>query len=488
MSNEWHDADEHVDKAHECFEAGRWSEAERLLRKALAAHPDRAEWHFNLGMTLEAAEKWAEAAKAFADAARHSPNRDATPWVASAVNHLRADDPASAVEPLANARKLDPNRLDAFVHSIEALARTGHTEEAEVMFYQALQLEGDHADAYANMGEALIDRREFERAAACFREALKLQSAPPDAASPDREARQNPPSPRVAARLAFCLQRLNRPDEARQWYLRELRENPGDIDTLLDLGDLLAESNREAEAGEKFRRVLELRPGHADALFALGTLAARQHRLTVAAKRFNRVLRAAPEHPEARLRLARIRLMQGKPEAAQKHLKRELFRLRRASQDGPPRSKAHSPPPSANSASSAVNPLPDSAPDHLRELGVLLLDANMPREAASVFTKLARATPEDAQAHHHLAVACLQCGMVRPGLRAERRALRLDPTIIEAWHNLSLAYLRAKQWTKASACLKRAQALAPSDPNIRRLALKHRIDRLRHIFGRVWPF
>lgn len=486
MSHEWQDADDHVDKAHECFEAGRWSEAERLLRKAIEAHPDRAEWHFNLGMTLEAAEKWPAAAQAFADAARLSPNRDATPWVASAVNHLRADDPASALDPLAKARDIDPDRLDAFVHSIEAFARTGHPDEAEVMFYRALQLEGDHADAYSNMGEALIDREQFDRAAACFREAIKLHSAAP---AEDEKTPPRPPQPRLAARLAWCLNRLNKPDEARQWYLRELRDNPGDVDTLLDLGHLLADMNRLGESSEKFRRVLELEPQDPDALFALGTIAARQHRLEIAAKRFARVLRHHPEHPEARLRLARIRLMQDKKPVAIKHLKRELFRLRQASQDRPPRSNSTSTHPSAPSAISALNPSsPTPPPEHLRDLGVLCLDANLHREAATVFTRLCRETPEDPQAHHHLAVACFQASMPRPAVRAERRALRLDPTIVEAWHNLTLAHIHARQWAKAKACLKKAQKLAPTDPNIRRLALKLRLDRVRHTFRKVWPF
>ena len=52
--NDWFDAEGHVDRAQELFERGRWSEAEAELRKALALNPDQAEWHYNLGLTLEA--------------------------------------------------------------------------------------------------------------------------------------------------------------------------------------------------------------------------------------------------------------------------------------------------------------------------------------------------------------------------------------------------------------------------------------------------
>src|SRR5262245_53815618 len=50
--NEWFDAEHHVERAHEHYEAGRWTEAETELRHALSLNPYRPDWHFNLGLTL----------------------------------------------------------------------------------------------------------------------------------------------------------------------------------------------------------------------------------------------------------------------------------------------------------------------------------------------------------------------------------------------------------------------------------------------------
>ena len=49
----WQDAEQHVDKALELYERGRWAEAEHELRQALEIDPDQGDWHFNLGLTLE---------------------------------------------------------------------------------------------------------------------------------------------------------------------------------------------------------------------------------------------------------------------------------------------------------------------------------------------------------------------------------------------------------------------------------------------------
>ncbi|MFM9957237.1 MAG: tetratricopeptide repeat protein [Phycisphaerales bacterium] len=488
MSQPWRDPDESVEKAHECYEAGRWREAEELLRQALSQQPDRAEWHFNLGMTLEAAEKYAEAAEAFGDAAKHSKPEESTPWVACAVNHLRAEQPEKAVTPLERARRLDADRSDVFVHSIEAYSRTGRHDDAEEMFYRALQLEGHHGDAYANMGEATIERLAaerdaarargeemdekrlrsgYERAAGCFRESMKL------AASEEADDSRSAPPSRVAARLAYCLQRQGKLDEAREWYLRDLRENPGDADTLLDLGECLVESGRLAEAADKFRRVLELEPDHVDALMALGTLALRRNKDAAAAKRFARVLRLAPEHPEAGLRLARALLSKGDRARARATLSRQVSALRRARAE----------------AAIDKKPLePERWPrERLSELGALLLEAEMPRQAAFALARAVRMSPKNARDLHHLGVALLQVGMQRRGLMAERRAVRLDPTIPEAWHNLALAAIRDAKWARARVYLEKARALAPNDPNVRRLAALYRVERVVGPLRRLWP-
>ncbi|MBL0926885.1 MAG: tetratricopeptide repeat protein [Phycisphaerales bacterium] len=434
--SDWFDAESHVERAHEHFEAGRWAEAESELREALALNPDRADWHFNLGLTLEAAGRYADAADALRAAHKLAPDEFQT-LVLLGVNLLRTDEVEEARVALLAARAADAVRVEPHVYLIEAHARLGDHDAAEVEFYRVVQAEpaGDWlAMAYANMGESMMDRSQWERAIACFREA----------------SGQNPALPRVHARLAAAYAETGRLERARQLYLRALREDPGDADTLLDLGCLLADMNRLAEAGEKFRRALELDGENPEAHFHLADLYTRQQRRRDAIASYRLVLRLDPGYPGAARRLARLLLADSEVAAARKLVRRELAALRVAG--------------------------PDAAADaDLEDLGSLLLDCRLPRDAALVFEDLAARRAGEARVWHLLSVARLQAGDRRAGVEACRKALRLDPAHVPALHNMALAHVQDRQWRRARYYLTQAQAIDRDDPALRRLAMTIRL-------------
>ncbi|GAB4546759.1 MAG: hypothetical protein Tsb0013_05890 [Phycisphaerales bacterium] len=435
--NEWSEAERRVERAHELYEAGRWDEAERELREALTLNPYKAEWHFNLGLTLEAAGRHEDAINAFEGAHKLDPS-DTQALMAMAVNALRADRPEAALAWLDQSIEVDADRAEAFIHRIEAFTRLGRHDDAELSFYQALQLENsdpENAQAYANMGEALMERSEHERAIFCFREAASL----------------DPTLPRINGRLAQACAATGRHERARKLFMSELRDNPGDVDTLLDFGDLLVDMHRYAEAGEKYRRVLEIDPHHADAHFALADLSRRQHRFDQALAGYALVLKLDPMHPEASRRIASLLLARGDQSRAIDHLRAELSRLR----DRPR----------------------DFIDDDVRELGDLLLQAKLPRQATRVFRVLVDRREDDAEAWHALSVALFESGRRDDGLHAARRALRLHPEHIQALHNTAMALAQDRSWSRASAYVKRALTIDPDDTLLRRLMMTIRIKR-----------
>lgn len=432
--NDWHEAEDHVERAHEHYEAGDWARAESELREALALNPYKADWHFNLGLTLEAAGRLDEAVRAFSDAVGLDPEHYQTVFLLG-VTQLRLDEVKPAIEWLSKARQLEPERAEPWIHLIEAYARQGDHDQAEEMFYRSLQMEGDHALAYANVAESLLDREQFERAAYCLREAASI----------------DPQLPRVHARLATACARSGRHERARQLYLRELRESPGDIDTLLDLGCLLIDMNRLAEAGEKFRRVLEIESDNTEAHFQLGELAVRQHRQNEAIAAFRLVMRLDPDYPEARRRLARLILQQGEIGEARKLLRHDLRALR---------------------ADASMFEGGD-----LEDLGLLLLDVRLPRDAADVFSILLDRRPQDAATLHHLSVAYFQMGDRARGMHACAQSLRIDPKRLAALHNITLACVQERQWRRARQYLDQALSVAPDDHALRRLRLTLRLQR-----------
>ncbi len=432
--SDWTEAEKHVERAHEHYEAGRWGDAETELREALALNPYRAEWHFNLGLTLEAAGRYRDAVRAFRDAHELDP-ADYQTLIVLAVNSIRAEDANAACAWLELAESLDPDRADAFVYRIEAMGRLGRFDDAELAFYQALQLEGDHALAFSNMGECLLDRGENDRAVFCFREAASI----------------DPGLPRVHARLAYAYAQTGRHERARQLYMRELRDNPGDIETLLDLGCLLMDMNRLAEAGEKFRRVLEIETDNPDAHFFLGEIAERQHRFDRATELYALVLGIEDDYPGARRRVARLELRRGEVSEARRLLRRDLRQLRER-----PR---------------------DFTDEDLDELGQLLLDVRLPRDAQRVFRALTERRPEQASAWHSLALAQFNAGDRSGGIISTRRALRHDGRHVPALHNLALAMIQERQWGRARSIVRRALEVDPEDVMLRRLALTLKLHR-----------
>ncbi|MEE9277554.1 MAG: tetratricopeptide repeat protein, partial [Dehalococcoidia bacterium] len=230
--SEWFDAEEHADRALEMYERGRWAEAEAELRKALSLNPHQGEWHFNLGLTLEAAGREAEALTCYERTISLMPGQ-IDPLMAAGIvaNHLGQFD--RAVELLQEALRIDPECEAAYAHLIESHLRLGAHDEAETAFYLAQQaLPESSAHCLATMAESLMQRAAYGRAEWCLREALRL----------------DPTIPRLRARLGAVYAATGRHRRALQMYLRDLRSDPGNIDTLLDFGELLVEMGRMPEA------------------------------------------------------------------------------------------------------------------------------------------------------------------------------------------------------------------------------------------------
>ena len=441
--SEWFDAEQHVERAHELFEAGRWDEAESALREAIRINPYQAEWHFNLGLTLEASGRMTDAVEAFRTVSELEPE-DAQATLMMGICQLKADDPRAAVESLERAGKLDPTGVGSFVHRIDAYARLGQHDQAELMFYMGQQVAGDDPELYVALADSLLDRKLHDKAVWCLREAIRL----------------DPTLPRVQARLADAYAATNRLERARQLYLRELRRDPGDIETLLDLGCLLVDMHRYTEAGEKFRRVLEMEPDNPDAHFQLGQLALTQGRHRTAVTHFDIVLRLDPSFPQARRKMAELLLTRGRQEEL--HAVREM--LRDEVEDQRVRPERY-------------------APEDLDELGGLLLDAHMPGEAARVFEALVRVAPDKAEAWHYLSLARFQQGDRAAGSEAARKALEIDPKHVGAMHNLAIAAISDRRWTRARYWLNMALRIDPDDGSLRRLRLKLRFHAFVELFS-----
>jgi tetratricopeptide (TPR) repeat protein len=210
--------------------------------------------------------------------------------------------------------------------------------------------------------------------------------------------------------------------------------------------------NRLAEAGEKFRRVIEIETDNADAHFFLAEIAERQHRFERSLELFRLVLGLEDDYPGARRRVARLLMRRGETGEARRLLRRDLRQLRECERS--------------------------FTDEDLDELGQLLLDARLPRDGQRVYRVLTERRPESALAWHTLAVAQFNSGDRSAGVISTRRAIRLDPRHIPALHNLALAMIQERQWSRARSIVRRALDVDPDDVMLRRLALTLRVHRL----------
>ncbi len=434
--DDWSQAENHAERARHFFQAGQWEQALAELKQALAVNPEQSDWHFGMGLTLDALHRYDEAVQAF-DQALKLRGDDKDTMLHLAVDLLRTQHPDRAIEVLGRLNELDPNCEPGYCYRITAYAQKGDHEQAEVMFYLARQVQEECPLCYDHLAQSLASRGEYVRAAWCWQRVLKMDAS----------------FPGVHANLARLYWRQGRLDEARQEYLRELRADPGDTAALLELGHVLVELDRPAEAAEKFRRVLELDPEHAAAHLLLGELSLGAEHLDAAEASFTKALTHDADLAGVHLRLAQVALARGQQDEAWRQARMELARQHHAV-------------------------------THTQELARLLVELGRPKPVEDLVNRqLQRAAeahyprPLTASLWMYRGVARMLVGRIEAGVADCRRCLHLDRENVLAMHNLVLAYAHQRRLARARAILRRALKLQPEDAQLRHL--KHRLFWLR---------
>ncbi len=180
---------------------------------------------------------------------------------------------------------------------------------------------------------------------------------------------------------------------------------------------------------------------------------------------FDVVMRLDPEFPGGRRRLASL-----------------MLRRKRGPDEGNAASLLR-----LELAEFRLNPRALGGPDR-EELGRLLVDADLATEATLVLQSLTQTEPENPRAHHLLSVALLQSGKRAEGMEEARRVLKLDPRFVPAMHNLAMACIHDRRWTRARYWLRQARAIDHDDASVRRLTLLLRLHAVGEAATWVWCF
>jgi len=427
--NEWHKAEYHAERAHQFYEAGQWAKALDALRLALAVNPEQSDWHFGMGLALEAMQRYEEAVTSYEQVLKLRGD-DVEAMFHLALAQLRSGCSRQAIGQLEEVSQIDVNYEPSYCYRIAAYAQLGEHDLAEQMFYRAQQLTEDCPQCYDHIALSLAMRGDLVRAIWCWRQTLKIDPHYPD----------------VHANLARAHWQQGQLDRAHQLFILQLREDPGDVETLLQLGNLLIEMGRHTQAREKFNRVLEQDPTVTDAYLHLGELSLQAGQLESATAKLEMAGRLASDRAGVHLGLAKVAHRREDTQEVRRHL---LAEFERSGQTVP----------------------------QALQLAQMLIEQDLLKQGVEVLNLLIEGDgslpPLDddhlAAAMLYRGVAWLSDGRIQDGMTQCRRSVQLSPSNVAAMTHLVLANLKSGQLRRARYWLNRARRLCPGQPQVRRL-------------------
>jgi tetratricopeptide (TPR) repeat protein len=322
---------------------------------------------------------------------------------------------------------LDSTRENFVALNNLGLARfdEGHTEEAMVMYREALRINPADVEAHINLGNALSRQGRLAEAIARYREAIAIDSADADAHSD----------------LGVALCRQGRTEEGAAEYREAMRINPVLGQPHYDLGLALFQQGRAEEAIAQFREALEIDPNDANTHGRLANALVQNGATEAAIAEYRTALQINPAYVEARNNLGLTLFRQGRTEEA-------IAQYRAALQNNPAYLEAQ------------------------YNLGNALLRQGRTEEAIAAIQKALDLQPANTMIQNNL--AWILATAPQPSLRDGPRAVQLavqasqasggnNPVIL---HTLAAAYAAAGQYPSAVETAQRALQLAQANGSL----------------------
>ena len=435
--NAWHDAENYAEKAQDYFENGRLGEAEEAIRQALELDPDRSEWLFNLGMTLEARGINDEAVLAFEQAANNAYD-DSETIFASAVSLIRLKAYISAENLFKRVIEIDPFDSSAHVELLDAYLSQRKYEELELAYYFAIEmLDEPTSSLLMVMADSLIAQKDWVRAEWCLENAIE----------------KDPGFPGLRSRLASVRLACGDFDGAIKIFKDELRVNPLDIELNLQLTDALIVASKKQEACKYLLRVIELEPANIYAHERLGHLYFSQGRFEYALESFDLVVKLQPDNLNAKLNLVRVLLALSQVKLAKFHLRpvADVIKKRNFKLLG------------RNSLAEASAALLATGNYELAEIAA---------EKALINLEIAKSSSIGFQVRKLLALAKYKNGNYDSGSLISKKILEDDPECLSSYFNLGLAAMKKKSYSEALSWTQKGLKIEPNEDSLRRLRMR----------------
>jgi tetratricopeptide (TPR) repeat protein/serine/threonine protein kinase len=268
----------HVNLGNTLSKQGKLEEAIACYKKAIELDPKNAAAHYNLGNALRAKGRLDDAIAEFRKAIELDPN------YALAHNNLgiALGDKGRLDEAIAEYRmavELDPKYAPAHYNLGNALSAQNKLDEAIAEYRKAIELDPKYVEPHINLGNALRAKGRLDEAIAEYHKAIEL----------------DPKSSFAHNNLGTALHEQNKLDEAIAEYRKAIELDPKNAAAHFNLGNALHTQNKLDEAIVEYRKAIELDPKDASVHYILGDALKGKGRLDEAIAEYRKALELDPK-------------------------------------------------------------------------------------------------------------------------------------------------------------------------------------------------
>ena len=264
------------------------AEAERRVRTALAAAPDAAHLHDDLGTllarqgrlpeaisvferalqldpalphtrkrladALAASGRGAEADKLYAEYFAQDPGRQA---IAEGAEHLKADRRKEAIAAFESVLRRSPDHIDAMRMLALALgSEPGSVGDAEALLLRVTERAPDFAEAWVNLAALYLRERNWVKSADAFRTATRLE----------------PENDKAWSGLGDALAQAGYPEQSVEAYRMTVELDPSNGYAQLGLAHVLKAVGQQDQSIAAYRAAIVQRPDFGEAYWSLANL------------------------------------------------------------------------------------------------------------------------------------------------------------------------------------------------------------------------
>lgn len=470
----------------------------RSMREAASLAPERADILVNVALIEFHQGKLQEAEAGFKQAVLLEP-KSPRPLLALAAFYYRTNRSGDAEATLHRALVLEPNHVEANQALAGLYRTTNRTKQAEAPLKRLAESSGEPeakltlADYYIAerrgpearaVLETLVPQAASSAAAKARLAALAYEDGKRDAAYKmlDEILEKDPRNTAVMVVRAGWLVREGKLADAQDVAAKATQIDPRSVEAHSVLGDIHVRRNNPDEAIKAYLAVLQISPSSFRTQVALAGVHLGKGRLQEARQFAQQAVASAPEVAGPRHALARVAYAEGNLSEAERQLApvlaaapnsvdalnlRGLILLRRGDRAQARKTFQH------------VLELDSRSVEALASMASLDVAEKRPGDAVSRLEAAVRRTPDDPRLLLVAGQAQALSGRLTEAETSYRKALELDPTLMEAYDALGQLHVRQNKLDAAREAYERQVAQRPND-----IAAHTMVARLLYVQGK----